>query len=124
MKLSDHQNEFLKDLRLLLEFIQDVKGLKVTGEMLFRPQELQDIYYEQGLSKTRLSNHLFKCAIDLNIFHDNDIITQINKDDLTIEQSAILNEIGVFWENLNKKNRWGGFFNSIYDPMHFERNVI
>jgi len=123
-KLSDYQNEFLRNLRLLLEFLQDVKKVKVTGEMLYRPQELQDIYFEQGLSKTRLSNHLFKCAIDLNIFFKNDIITQIKKEDLTKEQSDLLNEIGVFWENLNERNRWGGFFKSIYDPMHFELNVI
>jgi hypothetical protein len=60
----------------------------------------------------------------LNIFFKNDIITQIKKEDLTKEQSDLLNEIGVFWENLNERNRWGGFFKSIYDPMHFELNVI
>ena len=124
MQLSDHQNEFLKDLRLLLEYLQDVKKLKVTGEMLFRPQEVQDMYYERGLSKTKLSNHLVKCAIDLNIFYKKEIITQIEKKDLTLEQADLLNEIGVFWGNLNKLNRWGGFFKSFYDPMHFERNVV
>ena len=112
MKLSDHQFEFLKDLLLLLDFIINIKKYKVTGNELFRPQEMQDIRVAQGLSKAKVSNHLLKCAIDLNIFI-NGKLTYEKKD---------LEEIGVFWESLNSLNYWGGFW-KFKDTPHFERNV-
>jgi hypothetical protein len=112
MTLSHHQFEFLKDLASLLDFIIKVKGYKVTAKELYRPQEMQDIYYEQGLSKTKNSNHLLSCAIDLIIFIDG----------APCYDSVKLQEIGQFWENLNKLNRWGGFW-KWKDMPHFERNV-
>ena len=114
MTLSDHQFEFLKDVAVLIDYIANVKKYKVTGDMLYRPQEVQQMYFDQGLSKTLRSNHGVKCAIDLNIFIDK--LPCYDKDKLT--------EIGVFWEGLNKLNRWGGFFKSFTDTPHFERNIV
>jgi D-alanyl-D-alanine dipeptidase len=113
MTLSNHQFEFAKDFNILLDFIIRVKKLKVTIKEVARPQEMQKMYYEQGLSHTLESNHLYGCAVDLIIFIDGKPC--YNKDKLA--------EIGVFWENLNPLNRWGGFFNSFTDAPHFERNV-
>lgn len=39
MKLSDHQNEFLKDFSSLIDFISNVKKIKITATYLFRSQE-------------------------------------------------------------------------------------
>jgi hypothetical protein len=123
MNLSNHQFEFLKDLSSLIDFISNVKKIKITATWLHRPQEVQQQLYNEGLTKTLESNHLYSCAIDLNIFIGNRILTNLRKKDLTKEEVYLLNEIGAFWENLNKLNRWGGFWKSIYDPGHFERNV-
>lgn len=123
MKTSDHQFEFIKDLILLLQFIIEVKKLKVTASWLGRDDAIQKILYDKGLSKTLESNHLTKTAIDLNIFLNKFVLTNKKKGLLTKKESDLLAEIGVFWENLNPLNRWGGFFKSFYDPGHFERNI-
>lgn len=123
MKLSDHQFQFIKDVAVLIDFIANVKKVKITGGWLERNQEIQDILVKKGLSKTKDSNHLKKLAIDFNIFFEGVILTNTKKKDLNDKQNDLLNEIGVFWENLDPLNRWGGFFKSIYDPGHFERNV-
>ena len=123
MSLSNHQFEFLKDLSLLINYISGVKKLKVTATWLFRPQEVQEKLKNEGLSKTLESNHLYSCAIDLNIFNGNRILTNLKKQDLTEPELRLMQEISVFWENLNAKNRAGFFFKSIYDPGHFERNI-
>jgi hypothetical protein len=123
MTLSDNQFEFLKDFSSLIDFITNVKKLKITATYLYRSQEEQQRKYDEGLSKTLESNHLYSCAIDLNIFYGKKILTNIAKNDLTKEEWNLLEEIGQFWQNLNKINRWGGFWKSPYDPGHFERNV-
>ena len=122
MTLSDHQNNFLKDVGILFDFL-NVKNVKYTATWLHRSQEIQQQLYNEGLSKTLESNHLYSCAIDLNIFVENRILTNIKYQDLTESERDLLNQIGVFWENLNKINRWGGFWKNPYDPGHFERNV-
>jgi len=123
MKLSDHQFEFMKDLAVLIDYIANVKKYKITGGWLERNKAIQKILVDAGLSKTMDSNHLKRLAIDFNLFIKNIVLTNKRKKDLTPEEWDILSELGVFWENLNKYNRWGGFFNSIYDPGHFERNI-
>ena len=111
MGLRDEQMAFLKDVPKLLEFLWS-KGFEVTGGELMRPQEMQDIYVKTGRSKTNHSNHLLKCAIDLNMF--------INGT-LCVKEQLI--EVGAFWESLDPKNRWGGNFTTLNDTPHFERNV-
>ena len=123
MKLSDHQFEFLKDVSILIDFIANVKKVKITGGSLERDYAAQKLKYDQGLSNTLDSNHLKRLAIDLNIFIGNTVLTNTRKKHLTEDESSLLNEIGVFWENLHELNRYGGFFNSIYDPGHFERHI-
>jgi len=123
MTLSNHQNEFLKDLLLLLDFIINVKKVKVTATYLFRSQEEQQRKFDEGLSKTLESNHLYSRAIDLNIFLNSEVLTNKKKKFLTKAELDLLTEIASFWENLNSINRAGFFWKSPYDPGHFERNV-
>lgn len=111
MGLRQEQMEFLKDVSLLLQFLWDNK-FEVTGGELYRTQEQQDIYVRTGRSKTNHSNHLVRCAIDLNIFIDGVLC---NKEQLVA--------VGSYWESLGPKNRWGGNFSTLIDTPHFERNV-
>lgn len=112
MSLAQEQAAFLLDACKLIEFATE-KGFMVTGGELARTPEQQAIYVQTGRSKTMNSIHLKRCAIDLNFFLDGKICW----DKTTLEP------LGVFWESLHSKNRWGGNFRSLVDCPHFERNV-
>jgi peptidoglycan L-alanyl-D-glutamate endopeptidase CwlK len=104
------QAAFLKDVILLLQKANEL-GFTVTGGELFRTPEQQQIYVKTGRSTTMASNHLRRCAIDLNIFKDNTLVYDIE----------ILRPLGEYWRSLNSKNDWGGFWKSFKDVPHFER---
>ena len=121
MKLSDHQWEFLKDVALLIEFANQ-HDYKLTGGELWRPKEMQKIYFDSSRSKTMNSQHLKKLAIDLNVFFDGRSLNR--RDDW--DQIKFL---GDYWESLSDLNRWGGDFNKndikdgFIDSPHFERYI-
>ena len=112
MSLSQEQAAFLLDACRLVQYATD-QGWTVTGGELYRTPEQQEIYLKTGRSKTMASNHLKRCAIDLNFFKDGKLIWDKQQ----------LAPIGAYWESLNPKNRWGGNFKSLVDVPHFERNV-
>jgi len=111
MSLREEQSAFAKDVNSLLTYIHSAEWEVSFGEVLRTP-EMQEIYVQTGKSKTKNSNHLLKCAIDLNFFFDGVIKT--SKSDLQ--------RFGDYWETLNPKNRWGGNWKSFQDCPHFERN--
>lgn len=118
------QQEFLLDVCKLITFAT-TGGYVVTGGELHRSPEQQAIYVKTGRSKTMLSEHLERRAIDLNIF----------KSDLTgklhLCSRAEIRPLGDYWEGLNPKNRWGGNWRGLVDAgksnfidaPHFERRV-
>ncbi len=110
MSLVQEQAAFLKDVVLLLVKADDL-GFVVTGGELFRTPEQQQIYVQTGRSTTMNSNHLRRCAIDLNVFKNNVLIYDIE----------ILRPLGEYWKSLNPRNDWGGFWKSFKDVPHFER---
>ena len=112
MTLFEHQQAFLKHVPLLLQKLWDA-GFQVTAGEMLRTPEQQQIYLDTGKAKTAKSNHIVKCAIDLNIF------PQGSRNFAT---KAELQAIGDFWESLDPLNRWGGNFKSFTDCPHFERN--
>lgn len=112
MSLVQEQAAFLLDVCKLIQYATD-QGFTVTGGELARTPEQQAIYLKTGRSKTMASNHLKRCAIDLNFFKNGKIIWD----------KAALAQLGAYWESLYSKNRWGGNFKSLVDCPHFERNV-
>jgi len=112
MSLVIEQAQFLMDVCKLVVFATK-QGLVVTGGELFRTPEQQEIYLKTGRSKTMNSYHLKRCAIDLNFF----------KDGKLVYDTKVLGPVGAYWESLNKKNSWGGNWNSFKDVPHFERRV-
>ena len=112
MSLSQEQAAFLLDACKLIQFATE-QGWTVTGGELFRTPEQQEIYLKTGRSKTMASNHLKRCAIDLNFFKDGKLIWDKTQ----------LAPLGAYWESLSPSNRWGGNFKSLIDVPHFERNV-
>jgi len=123
MTTVSEQHEFLQDFCMLIQFATRL-GFKVSAGELLRPQEMQIIYYNTGRSKTLNSLHKDKMAGDLNFFRGGQYINGIG----TSEAEEILRPLGVFWESLDTKNRWGGNFDKDFsrkDPWldlgHFER---
>jgi peptidoglycan L-alanyl-D-glutamate endopeptidase CwlK len=112
MKLVQEQQLFLLDACRLIAFATK-QGFVITGGELYRTTEQQEIYVKTGRSKTMNSNHLKRCAIDLNFF----------KEGKLVYDKKVLQPIGDYWESLNKKNSWGGNWNSFKDVPHFERRV-
>jgi hypothetical protein len=105
------QAAFLLDFCKLIQHAAE-QGYTVTAGELLRTPEQQKIYVETGRSKTMNSNHIRKLAGDLNIFIKGKVCS-----------AAEIRPLGVFWESLHPKNRWGGNFKSIVDAPHFERNA-
>ena len=111
MSIVPAQAEFLQDACKLIQWAVE-QGWVVTGGELYRTPEQQAIYVKTGRSATMKSNHLIRCAIDLNFFKEGKLVW--DKDQLA--------PLGAFWESLNPKNRWGGNFKKLVDLPHFERN--
>jgi hypothetical protein len=117
MSLVEQQARFLADACKLIQFATE-KGFVVTGGELERKPEMQEIYVRTGRSKTMNSNHLKKCAIDLNFFR--------TMEDGSLELTydiATIKPVGDYWETLSPENAWGGNWNSFKDVPHFERRV-
>jgi len=70
---------------------------------------MQDIYLKTGKSKIKHSRHQDKCAADIYVFNDGVQIT-----------SEQMEQLGLFWESLDKKNRLGGNFPGFRDEPHFQ----
>jgi len=112
MSLVAEQAAFMRDVARLLAKAWEL-GFDVTGGELFRTPEQQQLHVQAGRSRTMRSNHLRRCAIDLNFFRNGQLV----------QTKAGLQELGDFWESLGPKNRWGGNWRSFVDVPHFERDV-
>ena len=111
MSVVGEQAAFLLDVAKLINKATEL-GFTVTGGELFRTAEQQQIYVKTGRSKTMNSNHLKRCAIDLNFFRDGKLVYDV----------PTLKPVGEYWQSLHPKNRWGGLWRFV-DLPHFERNV-
>lgn len=108
--LVQAQAKFLLDMCRLIAKATEV-GFTVTGGELYRTTEQQQIYVKTGRSKTMNSNHLRRCAIDLNFFKNGKLVYEVET----------LRPLGEYWRSLDPKNDWGGFWKSFKDVPHFER---
>lgn len=114
------QAEFLLRVCELIQ-LATRKGFVVTGGELWRPPEMQRLYFNQKMSKTLDSPHLNRLAIDLNFFQDGQ---------LTFDREVLL-PLGHYWEAFGEKYRWGGSWrgkidsgeSTFMDTPHFERQV-
>ncbi len=119
-RLREEQSAFAEDVSKLLLKILD-SGFDVTFGEAERTKEMQEIYFERGSSKTMNSMHLIRCAIDLHIFRDGELI----------QDRQTLAVVGSYWESLSSQNRWGGSWRGLVesgastfvDTPHFERKI-
>lgn len=108
MNLGEHQEIFSRHFVKLLNFAHE-KGYEVRIGEVQRPVEMQTIYVKTGRSKTMRSEHLNKCASDLH-FTKNGVL-------------CYPEEIGRYWESLDKLNQAGMFWKSFKDAPHFQRTT-
>lgn len=109
--LGKKQEQFA---RMLAEFITWLysKGYTVRIGEVWRPQEMQELYFKQGKTKTLKSKHTDKTAADLAIFKDGKWLQ--TKDELL--------ECGQKWCSINPDNQWGGNWKFL-DSDHFQYGV-
>ena len=113
MTLSQQQQQFTKDVAHLIEYIYS-QGYSATLGECYRPQEMAQIYAKEGKGIVD-SLHCQKLAVDLNIF---------NKDGVYITDFKEYEIFGVYWEQIDSQNRWGGRFKPRIDSDHFERRPL
>lgn len=97
-KLSERQMEFSGKLTVFLMWIFTHRNWGVTFGEVWRPDEMQEIYWKQGKTKLRYSKHQKRLAVDLNLFIDGWYVTS----------PEAYRPLGEFWESLG--GRWGGRF--------------
>lgn len=109
MEITD-QSTFSGLLSKFILNLQEDDYLVTFGET-FRPQFVEDIYFEKGLSHTHNSFHTKRLAADLNIFHS----------DGTECSAQETSDIGLRWESMHPKNVWGGRFQ---DKDHYQSSLF
>lgn len=118
MKLSDKQKIFSLNIAKLIIFAYE-NGYTLTFGEAWRPQEMQQIYFDTGRSKTLNSRHTIRLGVDFNIF---------DKDGKLLNAPKDIKILGDYWENLHPENVWGGDWDrddnldeeKFKDPYHFE----
>lgn len=107
MKLSQKQGIFAVNFAKLILFIES-KGWYCTVSWVYRPDDIQDEMFRNGLSKTRESQHELKLAGDLNLFVDG--VYRTDKE--------AYKPLADYWKSLHPDNvagyDWG------WDGNHFE----
>jgi hypothetical protein len=117
--MTDRQ-AFSFDLALLKIWCFENGFLVEEGEG-WRPQFAQCIYHYFGFSKKHEGGqHGRRLAHDFVFYNSEGIIDfKWSKEKIL----AKLTRAGVYWESLNPKNKWGGFWTEPFDPGHFQRDL-
>ena len=126
MSLIKKQWEFMKDLKKLIDFVEQ-QGWIITGGELWRPIYTQEYYVKTGRSKTMNSQHLKRLAIDLNFFRpakpeESPTVVIDGYPYVLTWKLEDIEPFGNFWEKLSQNNRWGGHFHTFKDVPHFEKD--
>lgn len=118
MTLQQKQSIFAQNMARLINHV-DAIGLSCTIGEVMRTPEQAEIYAKEGKG-IKDSLHCKKLAVDLFLFNSNGkYLTEFKQ----------YEPLGQYWESLDPKNRWGGFFRSKYggsrvDCVHFEMQDI
>lgn len=101
------QEAFARNVAKLINFI-NANGYQCTIGETFRTKEQAALDAKLGIG-IKDSNHMYRLAIDLNIF----------KAGKYLNKTEEYKFAGVFWESLNRANEWGGRWKRA-DANHFE----
>jgi hypothetical protein len=106
--MEKDQALFARNVGKLINYIF-THGYQCTLGEAFRTKEqaLLDFKTCKGIKN---SLHCHRLAIDINLFQGG----------IYDSKSESYEQVGIYWESLNPKNRWGGRFKSRPDGNHFE----
>ena len=105
MSLGNEQRRFTLCVAKLIIWAYD-NGYEITlGDAYRDPRLHGHIGFKEGYGHAR-SNHKQRLAIDLNLFKDGEYLAS----------TAAHRPLGEFWETLDDKASWGGFYN---DGNHY-----
>lgn len=107
MTLHERQITFAKNVATLIGYIF-LKDYQMTFGEAYRTPEQAELNAKKGTG-IKDSLHCQRLALDINLF----------KNDKYLTDTQDYEFLGVFWESLNKSNRWGGRFSN-KDGNHFE----
>ena len=116
MSIISEQNTFAADVARLIQFVHNA-GYAISLGEAWRPQEMQQIYFDQGKTTTMKNSHGDRLAVDINFFE------MVGSEPKLTYDKKDLQQFGDYWESLDKKNRWGGNWKTLVDTPHFERKV-
>lgn len=135
MRLSKEQSKFTLDVSKLIAYAFSV-GIQLTFGETYRTVDQQYLYFKgknigndgklvEGTKRswTMKSKHLDRLAVDFNFF----LVQADGTRKLTYDYDDLL-VLGEFWEGMDEKNEWGGFWLKSNkepgrDTPHFQRNV-
>jgi hypothetical protein len=107
IELLKAQFIFSLSVSYLIKKIFDMGYTCSLGEA-YRPQVTQEYYFKKGLSKTLNSKHLLRCAIDLNLFKDGNLVND----------RIVWVELYNYWISLSRYN--SPMFKNFFDLGHFQ----
>lgn len=120
MELRQLQQRFTRNIAHLINFAVD-NGFELTFGEAWRSEETQTAHVKAGRSNTLNSMHLKRLAIDFNIFkYDYLLFSDSSRKEQDFSEAK---KLGDYWIELHLSNRWGGNFQSIFDPNHFEMYI-
>ena len=106
--MEKDQALFARNIGKLINYIF-AHGYQCTFGEAFRTKE-QALIDAKTCKGIKNSLHCYRLAVDINLFQGG----------IYDSKSESYEQIGIYWESLNPKNRWGGRFKSRPDGNHFE----
>ena len=107
MNLSQKQRRFSWLVSCLIDWAYK-NGYEIVLGEAYRTRDQQEIYVKQGKSKTMKSKHLKCLALDINLFKDDNYLTE----------TADYKPLGDYWKSLDPECIWGGDWG--WDGCHFQ----
>lgn len=105
----DRQQTFTTNVAKLILYINS-KGYACTFGETLRTKEMAQIYAKTSKGIVD-SNHIYKLAVDLNLF---------DSEGKYVTDFKSYEQFGIYWEKLNAFNEWGGRWKHLVDSCHFE----
>lgn len=108
---------FLVNIARLLIKAQEL-GIPVIIFTFWRSLENQIIEYRAGRSRVMIGLHPKWLAIDVALWDDVDVDSNVDKDEIRWKMDPRYTTLGQYWESLG--GVWGGRWKDPFDPYHFE----
>ena len=115
------QQLFMRCMAKLLNFVYTTDWKKLGYEDI--QLRAGDFHRPDGKGHMKESRHYDRCAADILLDVDGVMDKQIDNIWIVDSRHPVYVKMGVFWESLNPRCRWGGRFRKV-DGNHFSIGSI